>query len=318
MKKFFAITGNLLAETTMTFDMPAVGATARALAPAGFQVGGKGVNASKAISAISRALPKSGVKAYSVIFPAGANGERCMDFLREKKFCQTISERVSGETRMGLVCVDAKTGVETTFLGDGIPIGIGAFKRALKKISSKAAPGDILALCGSFPGWSARHAQELRKLRLSKNLIFCADTYGAPLRDAANMKCDLLKINRREFFAHLARTCDNGSFKAFKNAFEKTAKRLNAVYFAVSDGENPALFKESGRETFLIEPPRAEAVSSTGCGDIMFACMAYELFFANTAFKLAAARAVKWASLEAGKRGICSLTCAEIARILKK
>ncbi len=300
----------------MTFNMPPLGAAAHALSPADFQAGGKGVNASKAVAAISRALPTGKIRPYSVVFPGGTDGRKCVKFLRRQNFCRIVSEPVDGDTRTGLVCVDAATGVETTFLGAGTPVGIEAFARAMERISDKASPRDIVALCGSFPGWSKKHARELRNLRASKKLIFCADTYGPPLGDAIAMGCDLLKINRYEFFSNLAKTVDGGGFEVFKDAFEKVAGSLNLGYFSVTDGGKPALFKERNGETFSVSPPRIEEVSSTGCGDIMFACLAFELFRANTDFKLAAARAVKWASLEAGRKGICSLSGAKIAEIL--
>ena len=54
MLNIFTITGNLLAETTATFDFPKESQTVRAKGKELFQVGGKGINVAKAFFKLSK------------------------------------------------------------------------------------------------------------------------------------------------------------------------------------------------------------------------------------------------------------------------
>ena len=118
MASIFTITGNLLAETTATFNFPkVVGQTVRAISPEKFQSGGKGVNTAR----IAKLL---GFDAYAGIFPAGYNGKKCVKFI--EKYCPTIAVEISGETRTGLVC-ETPEGIQTTFLGADLPVPQSAF-----------------------------------------------------------------------------------------------------------------------------------------------------------------------------------------------
>lgn len=310
MTTLFTLTGNLLAETSAAFDMPAEGATARAK-PDGFfrfQVGGKGVN-------VSRAAWFMGVNTCAAVFPAGFTGQRCVDFLKRENFCELIYVEIPGETRSGLVCVNAANGVETTFLGADIPVPENALETALAQIGEKASPGDALAVSGSFPGWKPHFAKKISELCAEKNMRLCIDTYGAPLKDLAKEKTALLKINRRELFSSLAeRLADDGSRGAFQNAFEHARKNCRAEIFAASDGAGDALFSAGG-ETFSATPPKISEVSATGSGDIMFACLICELFAKNTPLPNAARRACAWAAKAAGHREIFPFSKDEISRI---
>ncbi len=319
MRNIFAITGNLLAEYTHTFDMPKLGQTVRAKDEPSFQTGGKGVNVVKAIYALSKASAKYAMNPHAVIFPAGHTGEMCLNYIKKLSFKNIISQELEGETRMGLVCIDSKSKAQTTFLGADIPLEIDAFKLAIKKISKKAKASDILALCGSFPSWTKSFAQEIENLVKTKKLLLCADTYGAPLSDILKMNCALIKINRAEFFSSVAKIRDKGGFDFFKKHFEEIAKKISTTYFAVSDGESASLFIEKGDDVFAIPPPRVKKeISATGCGDIMFASLICGLFAAKNDFKTSAKNATKWASAETQYRQICALPKSKLQKIFTK
>lgn len=310
MRTLFTLTGNLLAETTATFDMPREGATARARADgfSRFQVGGKGVNVSKAARLM-------GAGTCAAIFPAGFTGQRCAKHLENENFCELICVKIIGETREGLVCVNSENGAETTFLGADVPVPEAAFREALAQVHQRAAPGDALAICGSFPGWKPFFAEEISHLCKEKKLRLCIDTYGAPLKDLSKEKSALLKINRRELFSALADgISDDGRPETFESAFEHARKNCRAKIFAASDGASPALFNAGG-ETFSVTPPAIREVSATGSGDIMFACLICELFGKNTPPKTAARRACALAAKAAGYREIFPPSQEEILRI---
>lgn len=278
----FTITGNLLAETTFLLKYPREGSTVRA-GGASFQVGGKGVNAARAWRRIARR------KAFAAIFPAGKTGERCMESLAKEDFCQPLPFWINGETRAGLVCRNPESGLETTFLGADLPIPPKAFDAALRGIAERAASGDIVAFCGSFPGWKINYAEKLGRLCRSRGLKLCVDTYGAPLIDIA-AKCDIfiLKINRAEFCGAL------GARALTLKASAHAAKKLRAKYFVVSNSAGKIYAAGEGK-AFAITPPKiVREVSATGCGDAMTASLAAELSAGKdfcAALKISAARA---------------------------
>ena len=140
--------------------MPKTGQTVRAIGGTKFKVGGKGVN-------VSVAAKELGANTVAAIFPAGEIGARCKKYLDGK--VEYISVELPGQTREGLVCIDEKTGKETTFLGADIPVGEDAFEKMAQLLEDKIRPGDIFAFCGSFPGWKSRYADRLSGICKSKN-----------------------------------------------------------------------------------------------------------------------------------------------------
>lgn len=305
MPKIITITGNLLAEWTSEFEMPSIGETARAKNSPRFQVGGKGVNVSRAVSGL-------GGNSIAVIFPAGHLGNLCQEELVKENFADIISTYIDGETRMGLVAIDSLSGKETTFLNSDVPISDEIFKEAMGKIENISQEGDILALCGSFPQWNKLKKDSLLKLITSKKLLFCADTYGLPLKDLLQEKSEVFKINRKELFM-LKGIPDNASDSEFEDIFNEIQASSGARLFAVSDGPKPTLARIKGEKTIKINPPKIEKeVSATGCGDVMFATLIHQFLVKNNPPKIALESAVALASKMAQSRKIFDSTLCNI------
>jgi len=294
MKKIFTLTGNLLAETTARFAMPSLGETARALEIVKFQVGGKGVNVAKSAKML-------GAESTAAIFTAGEIGTRCENSLRP--ILDTIVVRIAGQTREGLVCIDNKSGVETTFLGADVEIKRSDFEEMIKLLSAKIGNGDIFALCGSFPNWQSDYADIIIDMCASNNAKICIDTYGAPLNDFINKKVDLIKINRKEF-ANALHLKDFDNDNHFFERLESFSN--NAKIFAVSDGSTKTLFL-SGGKIFSITPTKVKEISATGCGDIMLASLIVNLYLRELPLRQSAEISTKIASAAAQQRDITAI-----------
>lgn len=296
MPTLYTFTANLLAETTAVFTMPKTGQTVRAIGGTKFKVGGKGVN-------VSVAAKELGANTVAAIFPAGEIGARCKKYLDGK--VEYISVELPGQTREGLVCIDEKTGKETTFLGADIPVGEDAFEKMAQLLEDKIRPGDIFAFCGSFPGWKSRYADRLSGICKSKNARICVDTYGAPLEDFAKTSADLLKINRAEFLALLksAAIPFGGDLEDSVRKFHTPARML-----VVTDGPNPAVFRD-GNDIFKVSPPEIKEVSATGCGDITLATLIVEMFLKGKSARESFITAVRTASVAAATREITTTMC---------
>ena len=282
MTSVFTITGNLLAETTATFNFPKESQTVRAIGKEFFQVGGKGVNVAKAYFKLSKQ------KSYAIIFPAGFTGKRCLHWLNEKNFCLPIAIELEGETRLGLVCENQKNKIQTTFLGSDIPISTDAFDNAIKQISKLAKKGDIIALCGSFPNWKKNYACKISKLAKEKELLLCVDTYNQPLSDLSKQDLFLLKINKKEFLTTFAQK------KLNKNTLANVANKTKVKNLIVSNSSGSIYASFDGEIVSFNAPKIKNEISATGCGDAMFASLIYELQKNSTfdnALKISIARA---------------------------
>src|SRR3954469_10539756 len=149
----FTLTGNLLAEQTLTFAGWSAGKTQRAITES-FQVGGKGINVSKMLNRLRS--PNT-----ALCFAGGHAGMESEAWLRANGFnFRAFPTRAS--TRTGLVVRShAGNQPETTFLGPDVPPDADAVRAGAEFLDAQAG-GQVLALCGSFPGWAEGSFDPLR------------------------------------------------------------------------------------------------------------------------------------------------------------
>ena len=151
----FTLTGNLLAERTLEFDAWTPGKTQRARAER-FQVGGKGIN-------VSKMLTRLRVPHTALCFTGGAPGAECLDWLAQKSLPFHAFPSTT-PTRTGTVIRNrsaASAPAETTFLGPDAAPDAAALRACAAFLDAQPA-GQILALCGSFPGWASADFEPLR------------------------------------------------------------------------------------------------------------------------------------------------------------
>lgn len=277
----FTLTGNLLAERTLEYRDWSPGGTYRAERES-FQVGGKGIN-------VSRMLNRLGVANTALCFVGGPTGAECESWLRECGFT-VLTFATSRPTRAGVV-VRSATRRETTFLGADAAPDAAAVQSCASFLDAQP-PGNILALCGSFPGWTEPHFEPLRDALerwLSRGCLV-ADTYGPPLRWAAARPVELLKVNAAEL-----RTI------GLDPAVELS---LPALRHVITDGANAVRFREGAGLAQQLMPPTVREVSPTGSGDVMFACLIDSLFRRRKSLREAIVHALPYAAANAAHPGI--------------
>jgi 1-phosphofructokinase len=282
----FTLTGNLLAERTLEFPTWEAGRTQRA-ARESFQVGGKGIN-------VAKMLTRLRVANTALCFTGGATGTECEAWLRAHGFTFRAFG-TSAATRAGTVVRDeAGTHGETTFLGpDAIPDA--ATVRACADFLDAQHDGDVLALCGSFPGWIDSSFDPLRAAleRWLGRRVLVADTYGPPLAWCAARSLPLIKVNAHELagiasdLAHLPASA-------------------RAERWVVTDGAKPVQFRDRDGATGHAAPPSVREVSPTGSGDVLFACLIEALFWRNESLATAVQFALPYAAANAAHPGIAA------------
>lgn len=277
----FTLTGNLLAERTMEFASWEPGRTHRATRES-FQVGGKGIN-------VSKMLNRLGAPNTALCFSGGATGAECESWLQARGFgYRSFTSRTP--TRAGLVVRGGKH-AETTFLGQDMPPDPAALREAAGYLDEQA-DGQVLVLCGSFPGWPRPGFDPMRAAiaRWTHRGEVVADTYGPPLVWSMAEPIELIKVNASEL---------RGVGFAPEEALPDSPSR-----WVVTDGPRSIRIRDAGEAEKTLEPPRVHEASATGSGDVLLACMLHGVYHLKMTLREAVAFGMPYATANAAHPGI--------------
>lgn len=283
------LTANLLWEQTFVFPHWEAGRTQRARERS-FQVGGKGAN-------VSRMLHRLGAPTEAVLFPGGATGAECLAWLQARGVpCRPFS--MDAPTRTGLV-LHVPGQPETTFLGPDVALEAPAVRACVAHLDACPA-GDVLALCGSVPGWNEPACEPLRDAirRWIARGPVVADSYGPPLAWLVEQPLAWVKINRTEF---------DGLFPAAERS-RPLPERLAAARnrwpveaWVVTDGPRPVWQVTRREAPASLEPPAVTEVSPTGSGDILHAVLLHAVFHHGLSVPAALRLALPYAAANAAQ-----------------
>lgn len=281
----FTLTGNLLAERTFEFDAWSAGRTQRAAAES-FQVGGKGIN-------VAKMLTRLGTPNTALCFTGGASGAECEAWLAQRGLAHRTFPTVAA-SRTGVVVRDRSGATrETTFLGaDRAPDA--AALRACADFLDAQPDGQVLALCGSFPGWSDPAATPLHAAldRWNTRGHLIADTYGPPLAWVVARPLALVKVNADE-----VRSIGATDTLAAGNP---TAVRR----WVVSDGPGPVWVRDETGPPHTLTPPAVREISPTGSGDVLLACVLHGWFVRGLSLVESVQFALPYAAANAAHPGV--------------
>ncbi len=285
----FTLTGNLLAERTLEFDTWSAGRTQRAAAES-FQVGGKGINVSKMLTRLQTANT-------ALCFAGGAAGAECRAWLAERGFTHRAFP-TTAPTRSGVVIRDRNnTAAETTFLGtDRAPDP--AALQACAEFLDAQPDGQVLALCGSFPGWNETTCAPLRAAleRWAARGHLVADTYGPPLAWAVARPLALIKVNADEIRSL-------GGVDPFDTGRPTVVRR-----WVVTDGPGAVKVRDETDEVTSLLPPQVKEVSPTGSGDVLLAAILHALFVRRFSLIDTVKFSLPYAAANAAHHGVAEFT----------
>jgi len=286
-------TGNLLAERTQEFSAWAPGQTQRAERES-FQVGGKGIN-------VAKMLRRLGAPVTALCFAGGAGGEECRAWLRTQGFTFEAFPTAAA-TRTGLV-VRATGRAETTFLGPDRAPDAAAWRSAAGYLDAGPA-NRALALCGSVPGWVQPDAMPFRDALdrwLARGQQLFVDAYGPPLAWLVARPVGLVKINADEL-----RTLLGADAIAADTAanLRLASGRWPVPTWIVTDGAQPVWLAARGESPISLKPPPIRAVSPTGSGDVLLACLLFARLHRGATWRAALEFALPYAAANAAHPGI--------------
>lgn len=286
----FTLTGNLLAERTLEFASWQPGRTQRAIRES-FQVGGKGIN-------VAKMLGRLGSPATALCFAGGPTGAECEAWLCERNF----PHRAFGTSRPTRTGTIVRGGIqpETTFLGTDVPPDAAAL-RACADFLDAQPDGQVLALCGSFPGCSDGHFAPLFAAleRWLARGTLVADTYGQMLFWVAVRPLALVKINAEEY-----RLYDEQRRVLSAERLRETARLSPVRQWVVTDGPRKVWLCANEGEPTNLQPPTVTEVSATGSGDVLFAAMLHALQRRGRSFTEAVEFALPYGAANAAHPGI--------------
>ena len=280
---FFTLTGNLLAERTLELERWSPGKTQRAQRET-FQVGGKGIN-------VSKMLTRLGVPNTALCFTGGAPGAECEGWLREHRF-SFHAFATSNPTRAGTIVRDTSGAhAETTFLGPDVPPDASAVRACTEFLDAQPSR-QVLALCGSFPGWSTPALAPLRACcdRWTEKGLLVVDTYGQALIDLVERPLALLKINADEL-----RSLGLSSIEQISKGVERVV---------ITDGPNAVRIRDRAGATENFNPPKVREISPTGSGDVLLACVLEALWMRKLRLHDAVTFAIPYSAANAAHPGI--------------
>jgi fructose-1-phosphate kinase PfkB-like protein len=277
----YTLTGNLLAERTLEIPSWQPGGTYRAQAES-FQVGGKGIN-------VSKMLNRLGVANTALCFSGGPGGLDCETWLRERGFT-FHAFRTGPATRTGLV-VRSPAQPETTFLGADVAPDAPAVQTCAEYLDAQP-PGQVLALCGSFPGWTDAAFDVLRDaiVRWLSRGCVVADTYGPALAWLVEQPLELLKVNASEL--------------ASIGLGPAAALSIAPLRYVITDGPGPVRLRDGLGAESQVVPPAIREVSATGSGDVLLACLLDALFRQRKSLRDAVDFALPYAAANAAHAGV--------------
>lgn len=285
----YTLTGNLLAERTLEFGDWQVGRTQRATREV-FHTRGKGVN-------VSNLLARLGAPTTALIFAGGAPGAESEAWLRQRGIAYQAFATVAASRTGTVIWSDRQA--ETTFLGPDVPPDAAAVAACAAWLEARP-DGQVLALCGSFPGWDGAAFDPLRAAlrRWAQRGTLVADVYGPPLAWLVQLPLALVKINRQEF-------------DAFRPGADDLPVRLRAAAAAlpvrawiVTDGPHPLWLAVPGEAPRAFRPPVLREVSATGSGDVFLGALLHGHWHRGLALPEAVAYALPFAAANAAHPGV--------------
>lgn len=293
----YTLTGNLLAERTLKFDHWSPGRTQRANCEI-FHTRGKGVN-------VSNMLTRLGASTTALIFSGGATGAESEAWLRDRGISYHAFPTTSATRTGTVIWSDAQ--LETTFLGPDVAPDAAAVQGCANYLDRQPA-GCVLALCGSFPGWSGPVFDPLRACLerwLARGKIV-VDAYGPPLAWLAYQPVDLIKINGTEFDA----LAPGG---ALPDRLQSIREAGPVRQWIVTQGPGPVWLVDYSGAPQKFTPPVQSEVSPTGSGDVLLACLLHAHYELDLPLADALRYAIPFAAANAAHPGVADFILPEVS-----
>lgn len=229
-------------------------------------VGGKGIN-------VSRALAALGLESAPIGFLGGSTGRAMAAGLDALGFRHRFIE-VAGETRQNLTLLDNSTGQYTKINEPGAAVTEADLLALAALIGELARPGDVIALCGSLPPGAPADTYATLVAQIQQaGALALLDTSGQPLRHGLAARPFGIKPNSEEAAEALGHPL-NGDAEHVAAARSLAARGVEIV--CLTRGAAGLVLWWRG-DLVVARPPAVAAASPVGAGDATLAGILWAL-----------------------------------------
>jgi 1-phosphofructokinase family hexose kinase len=234
--------------------------TIHRLRPMREDLGGKGIN-------VSRALRALGVESRIVGFFGGRTGE-LMRLELEKAGYEVHAIEVDGETRQNITLLDEARDQYTKFNEPGPPVTARQLVELETCLDHLAMPASLWAFCGSLPP-GAPDDTYARCIALvqARGGHACLDTSGSELRRGLDARPFAVKPNSEEAGEALGIPLVSDA----DHAAAARHLRINGIELVAISRGAQGMVLATGGQAVMAQPPPVEARSPVGAGDAALA-----------------------------------------------
>lgn len=260
------ITLNPAIDRTLVLEAPVELSAVNSVVKSYVEVGGRGINVSRAIRAI-------GGECVALGFTAGNNGRALKNALTALGITHDFTD-VTGETRTNTQIVHPG-GEHTDFNEPGTAVEEEDYLRFIEKLKTYLDPNNLFVLCGRIPP-GMKEKQYLKIIRIIKK-AGCAlliDSDGDTMRSTLSFKPDFIKPNSTELAKLTGKPRTHDPEEAYE--YVKPLLAEGAQTICASLGHNGAIFvNHTDKPLYIIANAGAAAQSAVGSGDAMVGAIAH-------------------------------------------
>lgn len=259
------VTLNASIDKAYYLNSPVIDGTVHRVSVVDNSAGGKGLNASRAITTLNYPVCATG-------FVGGNNGRYLVE-LAHKDGITSDFIYTEQETRSCINILEP-SGQSTEFLEPGQPVLTKDFLAFKAKLAKLAKNAEVVTFNGSIPkGISAANYKELIEETMASGVSCIVDASGSLLTSCVDVLPTMIKPNTDEIGQLLGRkvSSEDEIIKAAQELYKRGIKIV-----VISLGAQGALMV-SDEGTFRATPPKIEVINPVGAGDTLVGAFAVAL-----------------------------------------
>ena len=229
-------------------------------------IAGKSINVAKVLAAL-------GEQPFAVGFAGGDRGRELLDALSARRIEHQFHQ-VEPRTRQCITLLDQSTNAVTELVEESRPVSPHDYEALWAIVTQRLDGCRAVVMSGSLtPGAPADFYQHITEQAGKQGRLTVVDAQGAPLANALKARPGLVKPNREELAATVARPVETEAdvIEGIREVVQRGAQRV-----VVTAGRNATLASDGGR-LWRIEAPVIPALNPIGSGDAFTAGLVWRL-----------------------------------------
>jgi tagatose 6-phosphate kinase len=227
---------------------------------------GKSINVAKVLHSL-------GARPLATGFLGSGRGAEIAVILASRNV-QSEFIRVAPPARQCITVIDQAGGTVTELVEESRPVEPAAYTQLAGLVEQRLGECRAVIMSGSLtPGGPVDFYRRCTELARRAQVLSCVDAQGASLAASLEARPGLIKPNRLELAATVARELsdEQAALAAMRELHERGAERV-----VVTSGKGPVLAFD-GAGSWRIHPPVIQALNPIGSGDAFTAALVWRL-----------------------------------------